>query len=713
MPATREGRLRGLRELARLYGVQTAYYDVERQRRRATPEVLMVVLQALGAPLASAADVPAALRARRREPWQRMVEPVTVVWQGGETAVELRRAAGGAGAPVDARLTLESDTVREWRWAADALVAVDTADVDGQRYVVQRGALPADLPLGYHRLALESAGERAESLLLHAPRRAYAPRGEAGARAWGVFLPVYAMRSARNWGCGDLADLEALMGWTAGLGGAMVATLPLLAAFLGEDPFEPSPYAPVSRLFWNELFADLEHAPGLAQCPAALALLHAPELQARQAELREAPLVDYQAVAALRRPVLAALAERFFACGGGARPEYQAFLAAQPQVEDYARFRATTERFGAPWPTWPERPRQGELTEGDYDPAAARYHLYAQWLTEQQLAALAERARGGRGRLYLDLPLGVHADGYDVWRERGTFALGIAGGAPPDPFFMGGQNWGFPPLHPEAMRERGYRYFRACVQHHLAHAGVLRVDHVMGLHRLYWIPRGVDARDGVYVRYHADELYAVLCLESHRHEAMLVGEDMGTVPRSVRAAMARHGLRRMYVGQFELRPRADEPLAPMVPGAAASLNTHDMYPFAAFWRGLDVPDRQRLGVLEPGMAQAEQQSREAVRAALLAHLHGSGEVAVGEDQDAEAHAVLAALLRRLSARNAGIVLVNLEDLWLETEPQNVPGTWRERPNWRRKAQYRLDQIMRLPRVSDELRQVNQLRRGET
>jgi 4-alpha-glucanotransferase len=712
MAPVTQGRVRGLQELTRLYGVQTAYYDITHQRRRAAPEVLLRVLQALGAPLDRLSDVPAALRARRAEPWLRGVEPVTLVWQRQRPQLEVCRAARHADTPIVAELTLEAGEQRAWRWDAAVCRVLGKADVDGQTYVAQRCPLPGDLPVGYHRLALESAGQFLETTVICAPRRAYGPRGTVNERTWGVFLPVYAMRSARNWGCGDLSDLETLTRWVAGLGGGLVATLPLLAAFLGEDPFEPSPYAPASRLFWNELFVDLERAPELRDCPEAQALLDAPEVQARRAQLQDAPEVDYQATAALRRPMLDALAAQFFAGGGAARPEYQAFLARQPQVEDYARFRAATERSGAAWPNWPRRQQDGALTETDYDPAAVRHHLYAQWLAERQLAGLAERARADGGRLYLDLPLGVHADSYDVWRERGAFALGIAGGAPPDPFFMGGQNWGFPPLHPEAMRQGGYRYFRVCVQHHLAHAGVMRIDHVMGLHRLYWIPRGVDAREGVYVRYHADELYAVLSIESHRARAMLVGEDLGTVPRTVRAAMAGHGLQRMYVGQFELRPHAEEPLGDMVPRAAASLNTHDMYPFAAFWSGLDVPDRQRLGVLEDQLAEGEQRHRDAVRGALLEHLRRTGEVGASKDGEAETRAVLAALLRRLAASDAGVVLVNLEDLWLETEPQNVPGTWRERPNWRRKMRLGLDQALELPLVLDALQEVNRLRRRE-
>src|SRR5581483_9795345 len=262
-------------------------------------------------------------------------------WRGDEATLEARRPTGGD-ASIECALTLESGETREWRGTLRAIRGAETAEIDGVRYAAQQCALPADLPLGYHQLTLQSGGRRFETTLLCAPRRAYAPRGRAGTHAWGVFLPVYALRSTRNWGCGDLTDLETLTRWVAGLGGSMVATLPLLAAFLGEDPFEPSPYAPASRLFWNELFADLARAPELADCHAARALVDAPDARARREELRDAPLVDYQAVAALRRPALDALAECFFAGGGAARPGYRAFLTARPQVEDYARFRAAT-----------------------------------------------------------------------------------------------------------------------------------------------------------------------------------------------------------------------------------------------------------------------------------------------------------------------------------------------------------------------------------
>src|SRR3990172_6909058 len=240
--------------------------------------------------------------------------------------------------------------------------------------------------------------------------------------------------------------------------------------------------------------------------------------------------------------------------GGRGWAGFGGLVAGHPEVEDYARFRATGERQRAPWPSWSRPLCDGVLTEGDYDERARRYHLYVQWVAREQIRVLSEHSRRAGVNLYLDLPLGVHPHSYDVWREREAFVLGVSGGAPPDVVFTQGQDWGFPPLHPEAIREQGYRYVIAYLRHQLQHTTLLRIDHVMGLHRLFWIPKGLEARDGVCVRYPAEELYAIFCLESHRHRASIVGENLGTVPAYVNSAMARHNLHRMYVLQYELDP---------------------------------------------------------------------------------------------------------------------------------------------------------------
>jgi 4-alpha-glucanotransferase len=687
-----------LRVLADLYGVETSYQDATGRRRDSSPEAVLRVLQVLGAPVATMADVPDAVRQRRQELCRRLVEPVVVSWDGRGITLSLRLPEGTT-CPLACRLDLESGERRDWSGAwPDLPQVLETFQVEGVPYVTRQLSLPEPLPLGRHRLTLEAQGRAWESLALAAPVEAYAPPAGGRDRTWGIFLPLYALHTERSWGAGDFGDLARLFDWVQARGGGVVGSLPLLAAFL-DEPFEPSPYAPASRLFWNEFYLDLEAVPEWRHCPAA----QAPEVWREAEALRREPLVDYQRQMALKRRVLTEMARRFFAEPGDRLAAFQRFLDEHPRAEDYARFRAVGERLRRPWPDWPERLRAGDLRDGDYDDEARRYHLYVQWLADEQLRALSAQARRAGPGLYLDLPLGVHADSYDVWRDRDAFALGVAGGAPPDPFFTGGQDWGFPPLHPERIRQQGYRYLAECLRHYLRFAGMLRIDHMMGLHRLYWVPQGLPARDGVYVRYHAEELYALYSLESNRHRAVLVGEDLGTVPPEVRPAMARHRVQRMYVQQYELDSEGDGTVHPIPEGAVASINTHDMPTFAAFWQGLDVADRVSLGLLDEETARQEAGKRQAVRDNVVTFLKRAG--LFRGDGVAE---VLRGLLAYLGTGPDRLVLVNAEDLWQETRPQNTPGTWRERPNWRRKARHPFETWSRLPEVVQAVEEIGRL-----
>jgi len=699
-------RVPGLSTLARMHGVQTAFYDVEDRRQQASPEAVLSVLRALGAPVETFADVSDALRERRRELWARAVEPVTVAWDGQPAAIDLRLPAASADSTL--RCNLELGTGESHAWTCDVadLPVVESAIVEGVRYRAMRLSLPFRLPWGYHRLTLEWRARQFEMMVISAPLRAHARREGPASKCWGVFLPLYALHSRRSWGAGDLTDFESLLEWVAKLGGSVVATLPLLASFL-DHPLEPSPYAPVSRLFWNEFYVDVTRVPELQTCASAQAIVGSPEVHQELEGLRSLPLVDYRRQMELKRRVLEELARCFFA----EQPErYKAFLRfveAHPPLEDYARFRATVERRRAPWPTWPQPLRDGALKAGDYDEGAMRYHLYVQWLTHEQMQAISTNARARAVKLCLDLPLGVHPEGYDVWRERSLFAVGIAAGSPPDTFFTKGQNWGFPPLHPEAMRKQSYHYLIGCLRHHLQYAGMLRLDHIMSLHHLYWIPRGMEAHEGVYVRYPSEELYAILSVESHKHQALIVGEDLGTVPRHVRRAMARHDIHRTYVVQFELRPERRHPVGPVPATSVASINTHDMALFAAFWRGLDIDDRLKRRLLEDKGARGERKSRQTLKQSFLALLRRQGLL---EGADDDERAVLRACLAFLAASRARVVLAGLEDLWSETKPQNVPGTSDEHPNWRRKARYSFEALCQMPEVLHTLREVDRLRK---
>jgi 4-alpha-glucanotransferase len=284
------------------------------------------------------------------------------------------------------------------------------------------------------------------------------------------------------------------------------------------------------------------------------------------------------------------------------------------------------------------------------------------------------------------MPLGVNPDGYDGWRFRELFADGVSAGAPPDPLFTGGQNWGFRPLSPHALRATGYQYLIDVFRHHLRHARMLRLDHVMSLYRLFWVPEGMSAQEGIYVRYPEDELFALLVLESARHRAVVIGEDLGTVPPAVRRAMDRHHVQRMHVLQFEASPDSDPPVQPPPENVVASLNTHDMPTFAGFWRGSEIDDQLDLGLIDGSEHDAALARRALLRESLSRSLGAGGEVEPGLARQR--------LLERLAAAPARYLLVNLEDLWLEEQPQNVPGTSDERPNWKRRASRSLNDITR-------------------
>jgi 4-alpha-glucanotransferase len=685
----------GLYRLARLYDIQTSYYGVDRRRHAASPESLLAVLRALGAPVASVREVPSARReiilARQRQ----VLEPVTVVTDGKIPAISLCLPVALAEAAGECRLEMENGEVKEWRWQAVDLPLITSSEAEGELYIVKALALPGRPPHGYHKLTLRLAGEH-QSLLISAPAQTYQPPAGEDGRRWGAFLPLYALKTGTDWGGGDYPGLGGLAEKVSGLGGSVVGTLPLLPVFL-DRPFEPSPYAPVSRRLWNEFYVDVSRAPGLEACPEALALIE--EFRGEIARLKEAALVDYPRLMSLKRRVMEALSH-------GSGEELRRFGRENPVAEGYARFRAVMETRQAPWPDWPGRSRDGDLRPGDYEEDVKQYHLYAQWLAGRQVGELSAGCRDKGVKLYFDLPLGTHPLGYDVWQHRGVFALGASGGAPPDSVYPRGQDWAFPPLHPENIRAQGYRYVIEYLHHNLKYADMLRIDHIMGLHRLFWVPPGMEATQGVYVRYRAEELYAILAVESHRHQCVIVGEDLGTVPRYVRPAMSAHGLRRMYILQYALVEKA-EPDLRVPSGSLAALNTHDMPPFAAFWQDDDFASRIKLGLLDDKGAIEERRTRLRLKKALLKYLRRRKFLSAASPGTLE---TIRACLAYLGAGGAGVVLVNLEDLWLETEPQNVPSVGDKYPSWRRRARHSLEEAFQMKELVETLSELNKLRK---
>ncbi|MEZ4367627.1 MAG: 4-alpha-glucanotransferase [Kofleriaceae bacterium] len=713
----------GLAALCAELGVDARYLGWDGRTAGASVAAVLEVIAALGVVLDDAGGAGAAAERLARARWEEPLEPVLVCWvdgAGGTLDVAVRTPAEQDGV-LELDLELEAGGGAAHQSRLFDLPADGHAWPGGVVHCVRHCGIPVPTA-GYHRLRWRLGEAHGEALVVAAPRHAHRADGD---RRWGLFAPTYALRTAASGGAGDLRELARLARLTADAGGRFVGTLPLLAANL-DEPCEPSPYAPVSRMAWNELYLDLPRAAeAVGTTFAAACAASGVDVDGERARLHALPLIDYRAQYAWRRRVIDHLAEVAWA-QPTVRPALEAF-AQRPHARGYALFRAVGEARRQPWPAWPAALQVavrealvdgalaadalGSLDGRDLD-RRARAHLFAQWAMDAQLGALT--ADTGCG-LYLDLPVGVGGDAYDAFAWPELFVGAVATGAPPDALFLGGQDWGLPPLHPRRIRDSGWRYVIDMVRHHMARATMLRIDHVMGLHRLYWVPRGRSATEGVYVRYPADELWAILCLESQRCGCELVGEDLGVVPPEVPAAMVAHGVRGLAVRQFALPGEIGQAPLVLAEACVASLGTHDTPTFAAHWRGDDVDVLVELGLVNAEQAAAARQARARTRAAVLAELAGQGLVEPALAAHPEAPAAEAAALhglhRQLAAGPARDVMFTVEDLWLEPTPQNVPGTGPERPNWCRPHARSLDAWAVDPALMAQLAELDRARRG--
>ncbi len=600
--------------------------------------------------------------------------------------------------------------------------------------------LPVDPPLGYHTLRLSvrgagTDGEASQRLIVVPPRCPSPADVLGGERVAGVTASLYAVRTARNWGAGDLTDLAALVDFAADHGGAFVGVNPLHA--LRTSGLEPSPYGPVSRVFRHLLYLDVDAVPELAGDAEARRLRDAPALGEALGALRAADLVDHAAVLAAKRPVLEALHRAFrrLPADHARRVAYDAYAAAQGgALDQYATFQALDEHFrvqGLGW--WPEWPAAMQDASGDAVRAFAAehaevvdFHRWAQFELEEQLGAAAARARvrGLPVGLYQDLAVGASPAGSDVWADQALFARGASLGAPPDALGPDGQNWGLPPMIPRRLAAAGYAPWTRLVRSALRHAGALRIDHAIGLFRQFWIPEGGTGRDGAYVRMPSDDLLGILALESARAGALVVGEDLGTVPPEVAPGLARWGVLSSKVLYFERGEHgAFTPPRTYARAALATVDTHDLATLSGWWAGRDVELRRELGLIESDEdAAAQREDRAGERAQLVRLLVAEGVLdpaavrgvrpAVGEDaqpaalpdalpagalDDLAMRAGVHAVLRRAPSWLVGLAL---EDLVGEVEPVNLPGVGPDRfSSWTRRLRPLLEDAARDPEVT--------------
>jgi len=707
-----------LDRLAALAGIEPDWTDIFGRRTVVSDGTRRALLTAMGIEAGDPAAAADSLRRLEERAWRRPLPPAVVVSDAGPPTVEVtaREAATG-------RWTLEEEApgvVHEGAFAAVALPAVEERDLDGVRLVRRRLHLPVLLPAGYHRLTVETGGTTARSVLIVAPDRCLLPEDLDGDRTfWGVAAQLYGLRSDRDWGIGGFGALSAFCAGAAGEGASFVGLSPLHALFPAE-PRHISPYSPSSRTFLNVLFIDVPGVPGFDDDAEARAMADDPAFRRRLDEARACDLVDHEAVAGLKLPVLRRLHAAFRAREPGAREtdpgkDFRFFVAERGEpLMRQALFDALHARFYAEDPTlwswrrWPDGFRspdgEGARRFAAENAQAVEFHAWLQWVADRQLAAAqaTARARGMAIGLYADMAVAEHPDGGSAWALPDVVLSGASVGAPPDAISPQGQDWGLAPWSPVGLAEHAYAPFVETVRAAMRHAGAIRIDHVMSLTRLFLIPEGRPGTEGAYVRYPLEDMVRILALESRRNRCLVIGEDLGTVPEGFRPRMREAGVLSYRVLWFE-RSREDDFLPPAAYPAEAlcTVTTHDLPTLRGWWEGRDLAWRAELDVYPDEEARlADGHRRYLDRFRLLDALEREGLLPEGIDRSAGVPGLdpelVAAIHRYLAASPGRLLAVAAEDLAGEAEQPNLPGTVDQHPNWRRRLNAPVAELFRLP-----------------
>jgi 4-alpha-glucanotransferase len=664
-----------LRDAAERNGVQQSFWDIFGRRHFTALDTDRAILTALGFDCSSEEALRSSLASREAAEKARPLPPVLVVGQN-------------APLPLSGNLDLEIVTEQ------------------GERYRtrIENGAAnpPLKLPLGYHEARAAGCAMR----LIVTPDRAWLPDGKYA----GLGVTLYGLRSCRNWGCGDFRDLRDLVEWAAATLHVDFIALNPLHAIHNRRPYNTSPYLPNSIYYRNFLYLDVEGVSGFDRIGKGF---QDEKTRAEIAALRASPIVEYEEVAALKRRALDLI---FEANPPGA--ECLAWIAGEGDLlRLYATYCALDEHLHAAnpdlwvWPAWPE-----EFRDPD-NPAVAEFavahqreilfHSWLQWNVDLQVAE-AQRCARGAGMsigLYHDLALATDRFGSDLWAHRKFYISGCGVGSPPDDFSPTGQDWSFPP--PDARRHRadGYRLYTESIRKSLRHGGALRIDHVMRLFRLYWIPGGHTAADGAYVRDRAEDLIRILALESVRNRAVIVGEDLGTVEEEARETLARFGILSYRLLYFERTNGGFKSPDQYPAQALASSTTHDLATIAGFWIGADIEARLHAGTVDQAAHDAQQRDRARDKQSLLDALFAAGLMPPGYPRRADLIPTLTgelhyAIIGFLAKTPSILWLVNQEDMTMEPAQQNLPGTTSQYPNWSRKMGWSLEDLKDLREARD-------------
>ena len=661
-----------LEQLAQAKNVATTFTGWDGGVQQVSDASLRSVLAARGAPAWTREQAEASLEEAGLGPWRRTLPPAVVLRQQQPVpvAVHLPRDA-----QAQAWITLEDGSSVPLPGLPAPGQAAETAIVDGAELEARQLAIPAGLPLGWHVLHVSFAGQEAEAVLAITPDRLPAPK--TGGRAWGMMAQLYSVRSERSWGIGDLTDLADLAAVSGEAGAAFMLINPLHAAE-PVPPVEDSPYLPATRRFFNPLYIRVEAIEEYAYLPAPERAAVEALAAGQQAVDRDARLLDRNSSYAAK---LQALRQVYQVPRSPARTQqFEAFVRdAGPGLDSFGLWCALAAEYPADAPEWQEG-LHSALAATKYAELSGEitFYKWLQWICDEQLES-AQRAAVSAGMkigIVHDLAVGVHPGGADAWTLQDVLAPDVSVGAPPDMFNQRGQDWSQPPWDPDRLAESGYGAYRDMLRTILRHAGGVRVDHILGLFRLWWIPRGEDPGAGAYVYYDHEALVGILALEAHRAGAVVIGEDLGVFEPWVQGYLAERGVLGTSILWFEQTGDGPREPADYRPSALATIGTHDLPPAAGYLAGEHVTLRDSLGLLNRPVEEERELDSAATRGILdLARRHGL----LGEN--ASEQETVEALHRLIALSPSALVGVGLVDAVGERRTQNQPGTSREYPNW--------------------------------
>ncbi len=715
-----------IERLARLRGIGDAYHDYRGELRYFSVATKAGILKAMGCPIDDAAALAAAVNRLEAGQTRRFLPPLAAV-RGARIALDINVTARDFGSTLVWCVIFEDGTRREGATSTADCPETWRGEAHGSWITRRRFDLPVDLPPGYHELEVRIGAAAPERCaLISAPSQCHEPPAIVdGGKLWGAAVQLYTLRSRGNWGIGDFDDLKVLIRWLASLGAGFIGLNPL-HALAPADAARCSPYSASSRHFLNVLYIAVPAVPEFVECQAARERINDPEVAQRLRQLRGCDLVDYSGVADLKFEILELLYRDFRARHAAQDTDrgrsFRAFVAQGGEpLQLHARFDALDRYFrsmqhrASGWLSWPDEYRNvhgaAAMRFAAEHPAEVEFYAYLQWLAHEQLAAAQALTRELRMPvgLYGDYAVGVNPSGSETWADQSTYCMGAEIGAPPDPLALRGQGWGIPPQDPAALEAQRLQGFVRLIRNNMRYYGALRLDHVMSLFRLWWVPGGFSPTDGAYVHYPFRQLLSVLALESARGACMVVGEDLGVVPDELRKAMPEFGLYHYKVLLWEKidgRFRRPEEYARR---ALATVTTHDMPTLKSYWEGRDLDLRRGLN-LYPSIEIDHEMTRQRVvdREWLQIALREQGLISQpvgGEFTPALAQALHLYLARTASA----LVALQIEDLLGMIDPVNVPGTDREYPNWQRKLSAEIEDIAMRQDIAERLAEINRAR----